>query len=123
MGFVQSSIDSALAVVVILGLPIVILFVVGWYIHWVGRRRSLLASSGRARGASRSLHSRSKQGPQPRCWEIKHCPQSMKNACPAFLHPDVACWQAKKVANGWKTVSKDCVGCQLYAAAAGAVGA
>src|SRR3972149_6764254 len=40
------------------------------------------------------------------CWELKHCSESMKNACPAFLHPDVTCWQAKKVANGWKTVSK-----------------
>src|SRR3989304_2128078 len=113
MGFVQSSIDSALAVVVILGLPIVILFVVGWYIHWVGRRRSLLASSGRARGASRSLHSRSKQGPQPRCWEIKQCPARAREDCPARRYPHLSCWQAEKITHGGR-IKAECPSCPLF---------
>ena len=27
------------------------------------------------------------------CWEITHCPDSIKNACPAPKHPSLPCWQ------------------------------
>lgn len=48
------------------------------------------------------------------CWEAKTCPEETRQACPAFRHADVLCWQAKKVANGWRQVSSDCISCQLY---------
>lgn len=52
------------------------------------------------------------------CWEVKICTVNNRNSCPAFLHPEVACWQAKKIVNGWKSIGRACAECSLYASPA-----
>lgn len=55
------------------------------------------------------------------CWEVKHCTEENKAACPAHTNPNIPCWQAKAVANVGARVNNDCLGCQVYSTGLGAV--
>ena len=47
------------------------------------------------------------------CWLMNNCPTERREKCPAFEERDVACWQARKRAEG--ALPADCPDCPRYA--------
>src|SRR5512141_18295 len=100
-----SPIEEALGVlgmfVVRVGLPLTITFGIG---AWAERKFRLSAQvEETARLAQAVLARRSKIIPM-QCWAIKHCQDS---TCPAFMHPELPCWEATEIAGG--TVRDECL--------------
>ncbi len=102
-----------LALTVKLGIPVVILFVLGYALY---RRHP----SGNDTRAGRSLacpadsHTFIPKGRKRplRCWEVRHCPPEMRDPCPAYRQPQLPCWQAIKQASRGRIQSR-CLGCSL----------
>jgi hypothetical protein len=37
---------------------------------------------------------------EPPCWVLRQCPERIYRSCPAFLHSEQPCWQARRQAEG-----------------------
>lgn len=46
------------------------------------------------------------------CWVINNCDEAMRNVCPAYASPSLACWVARLRASG--QIPAKCAGCALY---------
>ena len=46
------------------------------------------------------------------CWDIRKCPVEIRNACPAYVQPELPCWQAVLEAEG--RLRPGCLTCNLY---------
>ncbi len=102
-----------LALMVKLGIPVVVLFVLGWVLY----QRHSLQDVGRARwsqGRPGGTHTFMPKGGErsPRCWELRDCPPETRDPCPAYRQPQLPCWQAVKQASRGRIQSK-CLDCGL----------
>ena len=103
----------ALALTVKLGIPVVILFLLGSALHQrnqTGRR----APAGRPLGQPGTGHTSVPKVKRRsvRCWEVRDCPPETRDPCPAFRQRQLPCWQAIKQASGGYIQTK-CLGCSL----------
>jgi len=46
------------------------------------------------------------------CWILKNCPETIRSRCPAFQHPEIPCWLARRQAEG--RLPATCYGCELF---------
>ncbi len=46
-----------------------------------------------------------------RCWEIKNCPPEKRAAC-AAANSEEACWQERRLSNGY--LPEECLGCEVF---------
>ncbi len=46
------------------------------------------------------------------CWDIKGCKEADYKECPAYQHPDQACWQARLQADG--KIPEKCPTCEIF---------
>lgn len=98
----------AVAVGVKTGLPVALLFLLGYALH---RRQRALAVSPLAR-ADAGMLPRAPRRRQISCWEVRGCPPQARDRCPAFLQPDMPCWRAVKQASGGHIEGR-CFECSL----------
>ena len=103
----------ALALTVKLGIPVVILFVLGWALYQRHPSRSD-GWAGRLLGRPGNSHTFIPKGRRrsPRCWEFRHCPPETRDPCPAYRQRQLPCWQAIKQASRGRIQSR-CLGCGL----------
>lgn len=108
----------ALVLAAKLGLPVAVLFALGYALY---RRYPRLTPRG-AGWLPYLATGRSPGGgygrPRP-CWEVRACPREMREGCPAFQQPEMPCWQAIKVASGGHIDSR-CFECSLLLSREGA---
>ena len=96
-----------------LGIPVVVLFVLGHALHRQRSRGSYAQAAVRLGRETKSRvwaergHKRS-----PWCWEIRQCSSEERERCPAFWQRQVPCWRAVKQASGGYIQSR-CLGCSL----------
>lgn len=46
------------------------------------------------------------------CWDTKGCAETNYKECPAYLHPDQPCWQARLQAEG--KIPEACPSCEIF---------
>jgi hypothetical protein len=46
------------------------------------------------------------------CWEVRHCPAERRVSCPAYLHPELPCWQIFRTPAG--QLQETCLGCPVF---------
>jgi MerR family transcriptional regulator/heat shock protein HspR len=46
------------------------------------------------------------------CWNIKKCPDTVRDHCPAFLNGETPCWTVKD--RPWECADADCRSCRVY---------
>jgi hypothetical protein len=84
-----------------LGLPIAITALVAW---WLRRLDARWQREAQTRAARRALATP--------CWEIRVCPPKRRADCPAFIHPDVPCWQWFRDERG--QLRDGCLDCTVF---------
>ncbi len=47
------------------------------------------------------------------CWEVQHCPETVRATCVAFQHPDLPCWLAMQLDGS--ALKEQCFTCPLFA--------
>lgn len=117
---------TALAVTVQLGVPVVVLFVIGYLAYLEsGRRDPRPARPGASAGGQGSPNAGERgkgdglpmaggEGMRQHCWQLKGCRPQERDSCPACRHVDLPCWQARKAACG--RLEADCINCELFLA-------
>ncbi len=49
------------------------------------------------------------------CWELKECPEYVRNECPAYVNPERPCWEvARTQSEILIKIKKDCRRCGVY---------
>lgn len=54
------------------------------------------------------------------CWEILHCPEDVRNDCPAYYHRQYPCWEIEGTYSKWLEwgslglATDICVICKVY---------
>lgn len=51
------------------------------------------------------------------CWVTNSCPEKVREKCPAYHHPNVPCWEARRKADG--SLMARCADCPRYQAGHG----
>jgi len=46
------------------------------------------------------------------CWVMRDCPPEVREACPAYRHPEQPCWQVIRNGNG--RVRECCLECEVF---------
>ncbi len=102
-----------LAIGVKLGLPVALIFGVGFSLH----RRQPKGRLGGSRG--KALYTGSRRGSlgqvrteRRHCWEARACPPEIRQGCQAFQRPEMPCWQAVKQGPGG-CIQSQCLKCSL----------
>lgn len=96
-----------------LGVPVIVLFVIGYQAFRAEQRRQRLLINGCGGADSEVWGGLTGVGTRRRCWEVKRCPQDVRGSCPAFKSPDLPCWQAIKVVNGGR-IKSECIRCVQF---------
>jgi hypothetical protein len=112
-----------------LGVPLAITLAIGYWLRRLDAKWQAEAAQERDRLARFQLEDQSPPSfePQPKlenlvvegfrvtdqpCWVFKDCPESMRLNCPAYQHPYLLCWMARRHATG--QVPVDCYQCALF---------
>lgn len=104
MEIVESAMASALIVAIQMGMPVSILFIIGYFAY---------RAEGRARVAhlgSTVVGLRGGTRPPTHCWDARQCSSERRIPCPAYQHPEMACWQAIKQSLG--RLKTECLNCE-----------
>lgn len=116
MEIVESAMASALIVAIQLGMPVSILFIIGYLAYRSeGRDRAGQLGSGIDEFAVSSLRADTRVAVP--CWEKLRCPPERRLSCPAHERPDLACWQAMKESLG--RLQSECLNCERFVAPPG----
>ncbi len=96
-----------------LGIPVAMLFGVGYSLYRRRPRQQLEHSRSQApyQGSKPGSAERAAAAPL-HCWEMRACPAEVKEGCPAFHQPDMPCWKAVKQASG-DCIQARCFECSL----------
>ncbi len=107
---------TALAVTIQLGVPVAVLFVIGYlaYLEAGRRDRRTVRQSTGGQGRGPALAKAVADGSRRPCWQMKHCRADQRATCPACRRVDLPCWQARKVVCG--RLEADCIDCELFLA-------
>lgn len=86
-----------------LALPLAVTVVVVIFLKWLDRRwqQATLEESPPLQPAS-----------NPGCWDLKHCPEDLRNTCDAYQHPDMPCWQVLRREDG--RLQERCLTCEIF---------
>ncbi len=117
---------TALAVTVQLGVPVAVLFLIGYLAYLEGGRRdprtarpgagargqASPGADGLGTGAGRPMAVGA--GNWRQCWQVKRCRPERRQSCPACRNAGLPCWQARKAACG--RLEADCIDCELFLA-------
>ncbi|MBM2831261.1 MAG: hypothetical protein HW414_313 [Dehalococcoidia bacterium] len=110
MVWLEGSISSAIAVFIVLGAPVFLLYAIGLRVYEGGHRKWF---SGGPRREATGRGGPKRAVPQRRCWEVKHCPLDARDSCPAARYLDLPCWQAVKATLGGR-VKDECPQCRMF---------
>jgi hypothetical protein len=53
------------------------------------------------------------------CWEQRHCLQEKRELCPAYRHPTLPCWLARREVEG--ALPEPCYRCGIFTATGGVI--
>jgi hypothetical protein len=105
--------------VIRLGIPALVVGVVGWGLRRLDERWEEDAQRRRREALSVEVNEvvvPAVADSKP-CWEVKACPDERKSRCPAFLAPALPCWIARRNAEG--CLPDGCPLCVLFRAGSG----
>ncbi len=98
-----------------LGVPLAITLAVG---YWLRRLDAKWQTEAQVRWEASQAQDKVEAEPemikvieQP-CWVLKECPEPVRFQCPAYQHPDIPCWLARRQAEGRLPV--ECSHCELF---------
>lgn len=98
----------ALLAMVKLGLPVAVLFALGYSLY----RRHPKAGLWQVEWVSPYWGGADSRRSRRACWQVRSCPPEVRERCPAYRQPEVPCWRAVKVASGGHIQSR-CFECSL----------
>ena len=110
-------VTAALIAVIRLGIPLAVLFVIGYQMYQgsksqiVVKKHGQVALGAHATGGIKSLYGPAQSRP---CWESKRCSSKARGVCSAYYNREVPCWLALKASLG--RLSADCCDCELFLA-------
>ncbi len=114
METVTEAVSTAALVAIQMGMPVTILFLIGYRSYQAERRRQ--AERGTVTLGWRGVHPETSppasQGSRGHCWEVKGCPLERRAACPAHQQPQLPCWQAMRLTLG--RLQADCLDCERF---------
>ncbi|MHB0868487.1 MAG: hypothetical protein ACYC66_02610 [Chloroflexota bacterium] len=114
METIRDAVSVAVTVAIQIGMPVTILFLIGYRRHradrWrqpqFGEQPTSIGSIGIA--ATRKLpHQR-----QVECWASRQCPPEKRASCPARSRTEIPCWKAMKLSLG--RLQADCLDCERF---------
>jgi hypothetical protein len=82
-----------LGMVLRIGIPVAVTFLLVWLFHRLDARWQSQAEQGEMPSAPRWVANRG-------CWELNNCSQENQGKCPAFAHPEMPCWQVFRSGDG-----------------------
>lgn len=90
-----------LGIVLRIGIPVgVTAFLVWWFYRLDARWKNQSEQEGMNLVANRG------------CWNINNCSPESRNACRAFAHPEVPCWQMFRSGDG--ALQEKCLKCRVF---------
>jgi len=88
-----------------LGIPIGLTFLFSLYLKWLDRRWEAEAKERTAAETAQVEELFVYKNP---CWEIRHCPPKIRNACQAYAKPQTPCWETFRVNGRLKPACTTC---------------
>lgn len=85
-----------------LGLPVGALALLAWWLKRLDQRWQREAE----------VKLLAERVPATPCWQVRGCVEEKRAGCPAYLHPESACWQHWRSADG--TLRSACLECQVF---------
>ena len=117
----QAAVIAALFVLR-LGIPLVIMLAVTYFLRRLDARWQAEAEQSRAKESEQARNDAIPQTlpelvlvnvpPTQPCWVYKQCPEARRIGCPAFQTPDLPCWLARYRAEG--RIPEKCYLCELF---------
>ncbi len=81
---------------------------------WRALQPQAQAASERSRSVLRPAAETAQPPARPKCWEAKGCKPEARSRCPAFLKPQLPCWQATLTQSG--KLRPQCLACPQFSA-------
>lgn len=104
----MENISTAFTVVLIIllrfGLPILLTILLVYFLRRMDARWQ--------KQAEEELAHAPKMIPATPCWEVQGCSAKQKQSCPAFINPEIPCWQQFRSADG--QLDEDCLECGVF---------
>jgi hypothetical protein len=105
--------ELAVRLVVLSGLPVVLLFLLGYWLRGrtgeAGVKARLAHNAGGTQPDSEFLPD---QTSKPRCWQVLACSMERRSTCPAYERMYLPCWLANQLAHG--ELKRECSACIFY---------
>lgn len=100
-----------------LGIPIGATVLLAWLLRRLDARWQREAEARAREAAPSRMAERGVAGLNGRrpCWEVRHCPPERQGACPAYLHPELPCWQIFRAPGG--QLQDACLDCPVFRSA------
>ncbi len=97
-----------------IGIPIGMTALLAWLLHRLDARWQREAEARAREAALTRVAERGAAGLDGRrpCWEVRHCPPERRRSCPAYLHPELPCWQIFRAPDG--QLQQTCLGCPVF---------
>ena len=106
MEWLDSVAPLALGLVIRLGIPVLVTFLL---VRWLRRLDERWQAEAEAR---RSQAAETTQARNIGCWEIKGCTAEQLATCQAHAHPKTPCWQWFREDGGH--LQERCLGCEVF---------
>lgn len=94
-----------------LGLPLLVTVAIVYWLRRLDARWQAEALQERSSISVAPIATTIKPLPSP-CWIVRSCPEEKRNHCPAYAQPELACWSARKQADG--RLPSLCLTCLLF---------
>jgi hypothetical protein len=96
-----------------IAVPVGITALVAWLLRRLDARWQAEAEEQARKAAlTPSQNGREVVGKGLRCWEVRGCPPERRESCPAYLHPEIPCWQILRAPTG--QLRKGCLECEVF---------
>lgn len=97
--------------IVRLGVPLLVTIAIVAWLRRLDARWQAEAMQERSSISVAPIATVIKSAPSP-CWIVRSCPEEKRNRCTAYAQPEVACWSARKQADG--RLPSLCLTCILF---------
>ena len=97
--------------IVRLGVPLLVTIAIVAWLRRLDARWQAEALQERSSISVAPIATPTKPSPSP-CWIVRSCPDEKRNHCPAYAQPELACWSARKQADG--RLPNLCLTCILF---------
>ena len=112
MELLKDVVEAAWVAVVQLGIPVAVLFFIGYRIHQRDRHRHGTGGPRRCSVSRTAGQTPTGNRENRACWQVKQCPPDGRGSCPAYNNQDLPCWQVMKASPG--RLKCECVGCEMF---------